>query len=192
MRAKIAASKSKKDIEIDSGDDLSDDMGQRDFVKKDGAVTRDMIAGDAFFGAGADDENETAEEKRLRMTKKLIAELGEETKKNDDFFFNLQANTTTDVNIISEEDDQVKKALKYKILEQKDKLFYTIAKDYGSPDAEYDRIFLKGHKKAITDMQWTPDNTRVITSSKDCNLIMWDLASQSKMFFKGEKFNRSI
>jgi WD40 repeat protein len=41
-------------------------------------------------------------------------------------------------------------------------------------------------------MQWMPDNSRVITSSKDCNLIMWDLASQSKMFFKGEKFNRTI
>ena len=51
------------------------------------------------------------------MTKKLIKDLGEETKNNDDFFLNLQANTTTDVNIITEEDDKVKKALKYKILE---------------------------------------------------------------------------
>jgi hypothetical protein len=47
-----------------------------------------MISGDAFFAQG-EDENETAEEKRLRMTKKLISELGEESKKNDDFFFNL-------------------------------------------------------------------------------------------------------
>jgi WD40 repeat protein len=82
--------------------------------------------------------------------------------------------------------------LKLKILEQKDKLFYTIAKDYATPNAEYDRIFIKGHKNAITDLVWTPDNQRVITSSKDCNLIMWDIESQKKMFFKGEKFNRTM
>jgi len=109
------------------------------------------------------------------MTKKLIKELGEETKNNDDFFYNLQANATTDFNIINDEDDKVKKALKYKILEQKDKLFYNIAKDYATPEAEYERIFIKGHKKAITDMAWMPDNTKLITSSKDCNLIMWDI-----------------
>ena len=52
----------------------------------------------------------------------------------------------------------MKRAIKYKILEQRDKLFYNIAKDYGSPDAEYERHFLKGHKKAITAMEWMPDN----------------------------------
>jgi len=93
---------------------------------------------------------------------------------------------------MSEEDDRLKKALKYKILEQKDKLFYNLAKDYGSPDAEYERHFLKGHKKAITAMEWMPDNSKIITASKDCNLILWDLKSKSKLFFKGEKFNRAI
>jgi WD40 repeat protein len=77
-------------------------------------------------------------------------------------------------------------------LEQRDKLFYTVANDYGSPDAEYDRIFIKGHKKAITHLEWMPDNKRIITSSKDCNLIMWDIESQKKMFFAGEKFNKAI
>lgn len=77
-------------------------------------------------------------------------------------------------------------------MEQKDKLFYNISKSYGSPDAEYDRVFMKGHKKAITAMEWLPDNKRIITASKDCNLIMWDIESQKKLFFKGEKFNRGI
>ena len=57
-------------------------------------------------------------------------------------------------------------------------------------DKGMNRIF--GHKNAITDLVWTPDNQRVITSSKDCNLIMWDIESQKKMFFKGEKFNRTM
>lgn len=52
------------------------------------------------------------------MTKKLIKELGEESKdkEKEDFFVNLQANTTADVNIITEEDDNLRKQLKYKIL----------------------------------------------------------------------------
>ncbi len=37
------------------------------------------------------------------------------------------------------EDDDVKRALKYKILEQREKLFYTINKQYGQTEAEYDR-----------------------------------------------------
>lgn len=126
------------------------------------------------------------------MTKKLIKDLGEETKNNDDFFYNLQAHAETEVNILTEEDDKVRQALKYKILEQKDKLFYNISKSYGSPEAEFDTTFIKGHKKAITDLKWMPDSRRIITSSKDCNLIMWDLESQKKLFFKGEKFNRSF
>ena len=94
------------------------------------------------------------------MTKKLIADLDTEQnqKEREDFFANLQANTTADVNIISEEDDKLRKALKYKILEQRDKLFYNIAKEYGSPEAEYDRVFIKGHKKAITALEWLPNN----------------------------------
>ena len=53
------------------------------------------------------------------MTKKLIKQLDEEQKDEakDDFILNLQANTTTEVNIMSEEDDRLKRALKYKILE---------------------------------------------------------------------------
>jgi len=41
-------------------------------------------------------------------------------------------------------------------------------------------------------MEWMPDNSQIITGSKDCNLILWDLKSKSKLFFKGEKFNRAI
>jgi ribosomal RNA-processing protein 9 len=97
-----------------------------------------------------------------------------------------------DVNILTEEDDKVKQALKYKILEQKNKLFYNINKSYGTPETEFETTFIKGHKKAITDMKWMPGNKKIVTASKDCNLIMWDIESKSKSFFKGEKFNRGI
>ena len=184
MREKIQKMK-KDDEEVHS--DASDDLEVQEKQFK-GAITEDLANADPFF------DNENADEKRLRMTKKLIKTLGEEQKneEKEDFFSGLQANTTADVNIISEEDDRLRKALKYKILEQRDKLFYNIAENYGTEDAEYDRVFLKGHKKAITALDWMPDNKSIITASKDCNLILWDIEHQAKQFFKGEKFNRAI
>lgn len=148
MREKISSSKKKGgDEEIDSNksDDEdallkidSDGEGNAKKLRKGGAIT-DEVGADPFFTG--QDENETAEEKRLRMTQQLIKKLDEDNKNHDkdDFFMNLHANTTMDVNIITDEDDQLKRALKYKILEQREKLFYSVAQEYGSADAEYDR-----------------------------------------------------
>lgn len=51
---------------------------------------------------------------------------------------------------------------------------------------------MKGHKGAITCMEWSQDNKSLITGSKDCSLIKWDLESQSKLFFRGKKFDRDF
>ena len=62
--------------------------------------------------------------------------------------------------------------LKYQILEKKGKLFYNIANDYaGEGTGEFERVFLKGHKKAITALEWSQDNRSLFTASKDCCLI---------------------
>jgi hypothetical protein len=93
MKTKIAAQSKKmnmdENISLASEVSMDDEqtVGNRPNFRKDGAVTQDMVDGDDFFATK--DENETAEEKRLRMTKKIIADLGEETKNNEDFFFNL-------------------------------------------------------------------------------------------------------
>ena len=87
-------------------------------------------------------------------------------------------------------------------LEKKGKLFYNIASDFtGVTQLEdevetdltdrFERHFIKGHKQAITCVDWMPDNKSLITGSKDCSLIRWDLQSQQKLFFRGEKHNRS-
>lgn len=59
-------------------------------------------------------------------------------------------------------------------------------------DDLFERTFMKGHKAAITCMDWAADNKSLITGSKDCSLIKWDLESQSKLFFRGKKFDRAI
>jgi ribosomal RNA-processing protein 9 len=86
---------------------------------------------------------------------------------------------------MKEEDDMLTKKLKYQMLEKKGKLFYEVAQDYTERSLE--KHFLKGHKKAITSLQWMPDDKSVITASKDCCLIRWDLESEKKLIFKGQK-----
>lgn len=70
----------------------------------------------------------------------------------------------------TEEDDLLTKRLKYQILEKKGKLFYNIASNFAE-EGELTSVFLKGHKKAITALEWSLDNRSVFTASKDCCLI---------------------
>jgi hypothetical protein len=73
----------KKDEDIASASDEYEEEQEKKF---NGAVTEDLVPNDPFF------ENENADEKRLRMTKKLIKNLGEEQKNQDekeDFFTSL-------------------------------------------------------------------------------------------------------
>ena len=59
-------------------------------------------------------------------------------------------------------------------------------------DSSFERTFLKGHKGAITCLDWESDNKSIITGSKDCCHIKWDLEAQKKLFFRGVKFDRTI
>lgn len=70
--------------------------------------------------------------------------------------------------------------MKLQMLEQKGKLFYKLAADFcGNEDWEdqkehivkVNKTFIKGHKQAITCLNWTHDNKYLITGSKDCSLI---------------------
>ena len=69
------------------------------------------------------------------------------------------------------------------MLEQKGKLFYKLASDFCGNTAweenenskehivKVNKTFIKGHKQAITCLNWTSDNKYLITGSKDCSLI---------------------
>ena len=99
---------------------------------------------------------------------------------------------------MEEGDDMLTKRMKLHVLEQKGKLFYQIANDFtgfssfettSSEDVKadgksneqiiddnlFDKTFLKGHRAAITCLDWNLDNKSIITGSKDCCHIMWDL-----------------
>ena len=55
-------------------------------------------------------DKETAEEKRLRLTKKIIQEYASEEKQ--DFFLTLNAKTTQDQDIMQVDDDQLTRRMK--------------------------------------------------------------------------------
>ena len=104
------------------------------------------------------------------MTKALLSELQQDGEtKGDDFFEKLQEKHEAEAQILQEGDDLLTKRLKYQILEKKGKLFYNIANEWTSGD--HQKFFLKGHKKAITALEWSPDNKTIFTASKDCSLI---------------------
>jgi len=75
------------------------------------------------------------------------------------------------------------------VLEKQGKLFYEVAKEW---EGEVQTHFLKGHKKAITAVEWMPDGKSVFTASKDCCLIRWDLETGKKLVFKGDKYDKSV
>lgn len=124
------------------------------------------------------------------MAKDVIAEYASD--KKNDFFESLLAKTQADYQIVAEGDDMITRRMKMHLLEQQGKLFYNVAKDYTGfseyekeadveehviSDEAFERTFMKGHKQAITSLEWMLDNKSVITGSKDCSLIRWDLES---------------
>ena len=86
--------------------------------------------------------------------------------------------------MLQDDDDVITKRLKMQALEHKNKLFYKLADSFcGNSEWNIDheiaceKTFLKGHKQAITCLQWAPGNQHIVTGSKDCSLIKWDLES---------------
>eukprot|EP00347_Sterkiella_histriomuscorum_P001221 403372861 len=178
--------------EIDS--DIADDIDmQEEGDDKQFKNAGGALSSDPFFAQSTEDQNETVEERKMRMTKQLLQELQAPDAQQNDFFETLQTKGEAEAQIFDKDDDILTRRLKYQILEKKGKLFYNIANDFAGEGAgEFERTFLKGHKKAITALEWSSDNRSLFTASKDCNLIQWDLESQKKLFFKGDKHNRAI
>jgi ribosomal RNA-processing protein 9 len=98
--------------------------------------------------------------------------------KSEAFIKNLKVKTSTDYDIIKEDDDLVSKQLKMRMLEKKGKLFYELADQLDLNKSK--RVFLKGHKKTPTAIEISPDNKTVFSGGKDCCILKWDLETQKK------------
>lgn len=113
------------------------------------------LLNDPFLDVQDDGIKETVEEKRLRLTKKIIEEVDAD---KTDFFDTLQAKTQLEESIMERDDDALTRRMKMHLLEQKGKLFYKLAEDYAgnsvyeeeeeivTPEDHFEKHFIKGHK----------------------------------------------
>jgi ribosomal RNA-processing protein 9 len=108
------------------------------------------IDNDEFFEPS---KNETADEKRLRIAKKLISKIG------------------------TEEKEEVNEFLINEIKKEKNEVFTEYA-DRISPNY---LNFYKGHKNTITALEVFDQSA--ITVGKDCRAIKWDLETGKKILF---------
>jgi len=113
-----------------------------------------------------EDEEETPQQKRLRLAKEYLSQLeDEETEKADD-----------DRPI----KDVVSDRLQHDISEQAGKQIKEIADLCSCPSLEELRIF-RGHKLSVTTTIISPDDKYIFTASKDCNICKWDVQTGLKV-----------
>lgn len=112
-----------------------------------------------------DEDEETAQEKKLRLTKEYLAQLAEEERKEKE---------SKDI-----DHDVISHRLKEDLLEQSGRLMRNVALDYSRPDAD-DISILRGHKLAVTCLVISPDNKYIFSGSKDCSVIKWNIATRRK------------
>ncbi|XP_005094160.1 U3 small nucleolar RNA-interacting protein 2 isoform X2 [Aplysia californica] len=118
------------------------------------------------FYSSDEDEEETPQQKRLRLAKEYLSQLENEEAEN------------------IEDEDAVKQAvssrLQHDISEQAGKLTKEVADTCSCPRPQDLRVF-RGHSLPVTAVVITPDDKFVFTASKDCNICKWDVQSGLKV-----------
>ena len=109
---------------------------------------------------------ESYDEKKVRLAKELINKLERKKEKDNDDLSE------------DEEDNELNKEilLKYAAEEKKRKKNYFEIPNFNPNEI----LFLKGHKSTITDLDISKDSNLIITSSKDCRGIIFDINKNKK------------
>ncbi|CAI9737310.1 small nucleolar RNA-interacting 2 [Octopus vulgaris] len=156
--------KDRKDLKLTQEPTESSNNKQEEEIESDSDVEYDKLPSDE----GGSSDEETAQEKKIRLAKKYLAELKSEGVGDDEDG--------------SDDDkrDAISDRLKHDFLEQSGKLNKQVADEYLPPESS-DITYLKGHKLPITCIVITPDNNYVFSASKDCSIIKWSVAKCSKV-----------
>lgn len=151
---------SREDEEILSGSEEGN-LDKDDFFEDDGEVE--------IQGQGEKikkrEKIENADEKRLRLTKKLISKIGEEFKPQDN-----------DEEFVI--DNQVDKFIMDEIKKEKHDYFLELSNSANLHP--YETAFYKGHLSSVTAVDISSDSKYAISCSKDCRGIKWDLSTGKK------------
>eukprot|EP01100_Stratorugosa_tubuloviscum_P011117 TRINITY_DN489_c0_g1_i1.p1 TRINITY_DN489_c0_g1~~TRINITY_DN489_c0_g1_i1.p1 ORF type:complete len:502 (-),score=209.25 TRINITY_DN489_c0_g1_i1:139-1644(-) len=111
--------------------------------------------------------NETADEKRVRLAKKYLDQLKAEKEDSDVDDEQLSKRIIT---------DQKKSSLNY--VRYISKEFVEQAND----SSIFIEKLMRGHKSAVSSVALTPDDCIMFSGSKDGSLIKWDLETGKKLF----------
>ncbi|XP_011876149.1 PREDICTED: U3 small nucleolar RNA-interacting protein 2 [Vollenhovia emeryi] len=110
-----------------------------------------------------EEEEETAQEKRVRIAKKYLREIEEEEKDRAEF-----------------EAGAVTRRLREEYLEEKGRLRKTIAINYVGHN-EFITLRCKEHKSSITCICLSSDGNILYSGSKDGSLVKWSVTEKSKL-----------
>ncbi|EFN76397.1 U3 small nucleolar RNA-interacting protein 2, partial [Harpegnathos saltator] len=122
-----------------------------------------------------EEEEETAQEKRVRLAKKYIKEIEEEEKDRAEF-----------------EEGAVARRLREEYLEEKGRLRKTVAINYvGHKD--FISLRCKEHKNSITSICLSTDGSLLYSGAKDGSIVKWSLKTNSKLIaLKGRKVKTEV
>lgn len=119
------------------------------------------------YYSSEEDEEETPQQKRLRLAKEYLSELeNEESEKIDGDDLTVK--------------EAVSSRLQHDIAEQSGKLIKEVADTCSCPNPKDIKVF-RGHKLPVTSIVISPDDRFVFTAGKDCNICKWDLQSGQKV-----------
>ncbi|XP_028401907.1 U3 small nucleolar RNA-interacting protein 2-like [Dendronephthya gigantea] len=110
-------------------------------------------------------DEETAQEKRLRLAKEYLVQLENEERENRQD--------------ISDGEDAVGERLQKDVLEKQGNFQRKIAEKCICPDEDAIKIF-SGHKLSLTCLCISPDDKMIFSGSKDCSIIKWDIQTGTK------------
>lgn len=133
---------------------------------KDEEIESDSELEDKDLPEYSSDE-ETAQEKKIRLAKKYLAELKDKEDDDDD-------------ETAAEEKDVVADRLKQDFLEQKGKLHHEVADQYIAPETS-DITVLRGHKLPVTCVVISSDEKFIFSASKDSSIIKWNVKEGRKV-----------
>lgn len=154
-KSKKQAKKLKKDEEV-----LSSDFDDDESVITDGGQIDNSKS---LYSDNSSDEDETAQEKKLRLTKEYLDKLN-----------------TYSADVSDEEKDVIGEKLQEEVLEETGKLQKLIADTCNKPD-DADIQHYNGHRLSVTAVVVSPDGKIIFSASKDSWIIKWDVESKKKL-----------
>lgn len=138
-------------------------------IAKDEIISSDSDLSDADEKNKLDDisdEEETVQEKRLRIAKKYLDEIEKEEAakgEKDDI-----------------DEDIISHRLRKDVLQQTGRFQEKIADKYDVSEFEI-AYTMKGHKLSVTCITVTPDEKYIFSGSKDCSIIKWCLQTGKRL-----------